>query len=299
VAVKLGINPNTWTLDDVPELKNFSTLDQCLTETKLAGYSGTELGGIFPKASAELRSLLDRYDLDLVSGWYEGRIYERDPHQEFEAALPHLTMLKEAGARNVVYADCSRESFSNPATPLSSRPRLMADEWNAYGNRVTTLAEKMAEFGVAMAFHHHIGTVVESDDDVDQLMANTGQAVGLLLDTGHSILAGGDPVQLTKRHAKRVNHFHGKDSRRDILKRAMAEDWSFVRAVMAGVYTVPGDGCIDYPTILSSLHDAGFDGWLIVEAEQDLRQAHPLTYAKLGFANLSRLATEAGFKITP
>jgi inosose dehydratase len=299
VAVRLGINPNTWTLDDVPELKNFSTLDQCLAETKMSHYSGTEMGGIFPKTSAGLKQELGKHGLDLVSGWYEGRILERSPQQEFEAALPHLTMLKDMGCACVVYADCSRETFSNPRTPLSRRPRLAADEWKSYGSKVTALAEMMANFGVAMSFHHHIGTVVESDEDVDALMANSGVAVGLLLDTGHSILAGGDPVRLAKRHAKRINHFHGKDARPDVLETALRDDLSFVNAVMAGVFTVPGDGSIDYNTILRALHDEDYSGWLVVEAEQDLRKAHPLTYAKLGFANLSRLATAAGFTIIP
>ena len=299
MTIRLGINPNTWTLDDVPELKNFSTLEQCLTETALAGYSGTELGGIFPKTADSLRDCLVRHQLRLVGGWYDGRILERSVEEEFTNALSHLNLLRDCGGSCIVYADCSRESFSDPKRPLSARPHLSEEDWPAYGAKVTALAERMAEFGVPMAFHHQIGTVVESDDDVDQLMRNTGQAVGLLLDTGHSALAGGDPLSLTRRHARRVNHFHGKDVRGDILRRAIAEDWSFVDAVMAGVYTVPGDGDIDYATILRTLADASYQGWLVVEAEQDLRIAHPLTYAQLGYRNLARLAADAGFRIAP
>lgn len=294
--IKIGINPNTWTLDDVPDLRNFSTLEQCLTETKASGYAGTELGGIFPKTSAELRPLLARHDLQLVGGWHDGRIFEREVEEEFELALPHLTLLRDGGAC-IVYADCSGDSFADRGKPLSARPRILDEDWRGYGRKVTALAERMAEFGVPMVFHHHIGTIVESDGDVDRLMANTGAAVGLLLDTGHSALAGGDPVALTRRHAKRVNHFHGKDVRKAVLEEAMREDWSFVDAVMAGVYTVPGDGAIDYATILRLLHDAGFEGWLVVEAEQDLRIANPLTYAQMGYRNLSALAEGAGFRI--
>lgn len=291
--IKIGINPNSWTLDDVPELRNFSTLEQCLTETKASGYAGTELGGIFPKTSAELRPLLASHGLQLVGGWFDGRIFEREVEEEFELALPHLSLLRDGGAC-IVYADCSGDSFADRGKPLSSRPRILDEDWRDYGRKVTALAERMAEFGVPMAFHHHIGTIVESDDDVDRLMANTGEAVGLLLDTGHSALAGGDPVALTRRHAVRVNHFHGKDVRPAVLERAIREDWSFVAAVMAGVYTVPGDGAIDYATILRTLHDAGFEGWLVVEAEQDPEKANPLTYAKLGYKNLARFAKEAG-----
>jgi inosose dehydratase len=181
---------------------------------------------------------------------------------------------------------------------MSSRPRLNADEWRSYGRKVTYLAEMMADLGMPMAFHHHIGTIVESDQDVDNLMRHTGPAVGLLLDTGHSILAGGDPVRLSENHANRIVHFHGKDTRAHVLERAIAEDWSFLTAVMANVYTVPGDGNIDYYPILRSLHDTGYKGWLIVEAEQDLRMANPLTYARLGYGNLSRMAADAGLAVT-
>jgi inosose dehydratase len=297
VSIRIGINPNSWALDDVAELKNFTPLEQCLSETRLAGYTGTELGGIFPHTSCELRPLLSAHGLALASGWHDGHLHQREVEEEFVFALPHLTMLKEMGCQCIVYADCTSESFSDPTRPLSSRPRLTADEWPAYGRKVTALADKMAEFGIVMAFHHHIGTIVESDDDVDELMAKTGNSVGLLLDTGHSILAGGDPASLAIRHAARINHFHAKDARPDILLVARQEDWSFIRAVMAGVFTVPGDGFIDFGALLSSLSQADYTGWLVVEAEQDLRKAHPLTYARMGFGNLSRLARAAGFTI--
>ncbi|MGE0004642.1 MAG: myo-inosose-2 dehydratase [Parvibaculaceae bacterium] len=295
MTVRIGINPNTWTLDDIPELKDFSTLDQCLLETKASHYSGIEMGGIFPRTADGLKRALGKYDLDLISGWYAGHILEKSPEAEFDAVLPHLATLREMGCACVVYADCSGETFSDATVPLAGRPKLTSDEWKNYGRKITELAQMMAEFGVPMSFHHHIGTIVESDEDVDALMANTDAAVGLLLDTGHSSLAGGDPVRLAKRHARRINHFHGKDVRIDVLQEARRSNWSFVEAVLAGVYTVPGDGSTDYHAILSALHDAGFSGWLVVEAEQDLRKAHPLTYAKLGFTNLSRLAIAAGF----
>ena len=148
-----------------------------------------------------------------------------------------------------------------------------------------------------MAFHHHMGTIVESDADVGLLMKHTGEAVGLLYDTGHSSFSGGDPLQLIKTHVKRVVHVHCKDPRKDILKKARAEDMSFMDAVLAGIFTVPGDGSIDYVPILRVLADAGYAGWLVVEAEQDPKKANPLTYATLGFKNLSRMAREAGFTV--
>lgn len=294
MAVELGINPITWTNDDMPELGGDIPLETCLAETRLAGYSGTELGGKFPRTSVELRPILARHHLKLVSGWYDGRIYERSAGEEFAAAEPHLTLLRDLGCRYVVYADTSgRQGFP----PVSQRPELADEEWPAYGRKVTALAERMAEFGVRMAFHHHMGTIVESEADIDRLMASTGEAAGLLFDSGHCLFAGGDPAALLSRHIARVVHVHCKDVRRDVLDRALSKDMTFMDAVLEGIFTVPGDGCIAFPPLLRTLRDADYAGWLVVEAEQDPRKAHPLTYARLGYGNLHAMAVRAGFEI--
>ena len=297
MSVRLGINPITWTNDDMPELGGDTPLDICLAEAKEAGYAGIELGGKFPRQSAVLKPIMDRQRLALVSGWYDGRIRDFEPEKEFEAITPHLQLLKDMRCDYVVYADTSGGTHGSPSAPISTRPKLADDEWKAYGRKITTLAERMAAFGVRMAFHHHMGTIVESDEDVDKLMANTGAAVGLLYDTGHSIFAGGDPTTLVRKHVKRVVHVHCKDARRRVFESARANDLSFMSAVLEGIFTVPGDGFIDYGTILKVLADEGYSGWLIVEAEQDPKKAHPLTYAKIGFVNLSRFARDAGFQL--
>ena len=298
MSVRIGINPITWTNDDVPELGGDTPLETCLAETKQAGYAGTELGGKFPRDSKVLGPILKSYGLALVSGWYDGRCDEKSVEEEFEAITPHLALLRDLGATHVVYADTSRGRHGAIWGPISQRPSLSATEWPTYGRKLTALAERFADFGVRMAFHHHMGTIVETDEEVGLMMQHTGEAVGLLYDTGHSIFSGGDPVALLKKHVKRVVHVHCKDARPDILKKARAEDMSFMGAVMEGIFTVPGDGIIDYPAILKILHDAGYSGWLVVEAEQDPKKAHPLTYATMGFRNLSRMAREAGFTVT-
>jgi inosose dehydratase len=299
MAIRLGINPITWSNDDLPSLGGDTTVETILSETWAAGFAGTEMSFKFPKTSQELGPLLKRHRLELVSAWYDGRIHERDIEAEWAAILPHMTLLRDLGCAYVVYADTSLRSEGDLFAPISRRPKLADGEWASYGKRLTALAERMAEFGVRMAFHHHMGTIVETDQEVDRLMAATGPAVGLLYDTGHSIFSGGDPVALLKRHVGRVVHVHCKDARKDLLVRARATDESFMQAVLDGVFTVPGDGFIDYATILKMLHDAGYAGWLVCEAEQDPNKAHPLTYAKLGFANLARLALQAGFTIAP
>jgi inosose dehydratase len=297
MSVKIGINPITWTNDDVPELGGDTPLETCLSETRQAGYQGTELGGKFPRQSADLGPILSGYGLELVSGWYDGRILEKSIDAEFDAILPHLTLLRDLGAKHVVYADTSRGRHGAIHDPISRRPKLAEDEWRGYGDKITRLSERFAEFGVKMAFHHHMGTIIETDAEIDRLMACTGEAFGLLYDTGHCAFSGGDPKSLLRRHVGRVVHVHCKDVRADILKRARAEDMSFMGAVMAGIFTVPGDGAQDYATLLRILADAGYSGWLVVEAEQDPAKAHPLTYATMGYRNLKTLAENAGLNV--
>lgn len=296
-SVKLGINPITWTNDDVPELGGDTPLETCLSETRLAGYRGTELGGKFPRDSAVLGPILESHDLDLVSGWFDGRILERSVDEEFAAIEAHLTLLRDLGAKVVVYADTSRGRHGAIFNPISQRPSLAAEEWAPYGRKITELADRMAEFGVGMAFHHHMGTIIETDAEVDSLMNHTGASVGLLLDTGHSAFAGGDPAALLRRHAARIVHVHCKDVRPAMLAKARAEDMSFMGAVMEGIFTVPGDGSLPYDTLLRPLAERGYEGWLVVEAEQDPNKAHPLTYATMGCRNLAAMAEKAGFTI--
>ena len=299
MSVRIGINPIGWTNDDLPSLGGDTPLETCLSETRIAGFAGTEMGGKFPKTSRELGPLLKSFGLVLVSGWYDGRIHERDIDAEWDAILPHMTLLRDLGCRHVVYADTSGRSEGDLFAPISRRPRLKDDEWASYGKRITALAERMADFGVRMAFHHHMGTIVESDAEVGRLMAATGPAVGLLYDTGHCVFSGGDPIAMLKRHVARVVHVHCKDVRADLVEKARSTDNSFMQAVLDGVFTVPGDGFVDFPTVLSILHDAGYEGWLVSEAEQDPAKAHPLTYARLGFSNLARMALQAGFTVAP
>jgi len=297
MTVRIGINPITWTNDDVPALGGDTPLETCLSETAQAGYAGTELGGKFPRQSEILGPILSSHGLDLVSGWYDGRIFDRTVEEEFEAITPHLTLLRDLGARLVVYADTSRGRHDAIHAPISERPRLASGQWRAYGDKLTRLADRMAEFGVGMAFHHHMGTIVETDDEVDRLMAVTGKSVGLLFDTGHCLFSGGDPRALLARHLERVVHFHCKDVRRPVLEKARREDMSFMAAVMEGIFTVPGDGSVDFLSLLQPLARRGYEGWIVVEAEQDPAKANPLTYATKGYISLLATARKAGFEV--
>lgn len=298
MTVKLGINPIGWTNDCMHWLGDFITLERCLTEVKQAGFSGVELGRKFPRQTAQLGPLLQAHDLDLVSGWYSAELLTRDAKTEIAAMRDHLNLLAGLGSSVMVFAETTKEIINHVGAPASARPTIgTAAEWKRLGQRFTAVADHLQAKGVRMAVHHHMGTVIQSAEDVDRLMENTGPSVGLLLDTGHMTFAGGDPLAVARRHADRIVHVHCKDIRRYALAACQDRDVSFSQAVLEGLFTAPGDGMVDYPGLLKILAGAGYDGWLVQEAEQDPRVAHPLTYATLGCAHLRKLCGRAGLKL--
>jgi inosose dehydratase len=290
--MRIGINPLTWTNDDLPSLGAETSLETCLREARTAGYVGVELGNKFPRVAAQLRPILRAHDLELASGWYSGRLLERDVDAEWDAMSAHFELLHALNCQVMVFAEVSRCTHGDQRAPLSQRPHLPKGDWRRFGERLTKLAERMQGAGVRMAYHHHMGTVVQSAPDIDHMMSATGDAVGLLLDTGHLTYAGGDPVRAAEQYAKRIAHVHCKDVRRAVLERARNRDSSFLNAVLDGVFTVPGDGMVDYRRVLTPIARNGYRGWLVVEAEQDPAIATPHVYAKMGFDHLAPLASE-------
>lgn len=297
MSVRIGINPITWSNDDLLELGAETSLETCLSEGKQAGYAGFELGNKFPRDPAVLAPILSGHGLNLVSGWFSGKLLERSVEEEIAAIQGHLNLLKSLGATAMVYCEVTGCIHGARDIPLSKRPVLAAEQWAELGAKLNKVAEYTLSQGVKIAYHHHMGTVVQTEADIDHLMAHTNDAVGLLLDTGHLTYAGADPVAVQKRHAKRINHVHCKDIRRAVLDDRLNRDSSFLNSVLAGVFTVPGDGCVDYATIFKGLKAANYSGWLVVEAEQDPAVAHPLTYAKLGYNNLRALCAGAGLEV--
>jgi len=287
--VRIGINPLTWTNDDLPELGEENSLEKCLTEAKLAGYEGVELGRKFPRDAAVLGPILKKFQLSLVSGWYSARLLERPVEEEIKAMQPHLTLLKTLGAKSMVFCEVSRCVHGDRKVPLSKRPRLAEDEWQPFCERLDAVAIYLEKHGMKMAYHHHMGTVIQAEGEVDRMMDATRSA-GLLLDTGHLTFAGGDPLRALKRHAKRIVHVHCKDIRKDQLAQARKNDWSFLDAVVGDVFAVPGDGSIDFEPVLRELAKHQYSGWLVVEADQDPAKAHPLSHARIGHDCLRPLA---------
>jgi inosose dehydratase len=295
--VKIGINPISWMNDDLPSLGAETPLEVALSEGKRIGYRGFELGNKFPKEPAALRSLLATHGLECVSGWYSGRLAGRSAEDEIRAVEPHLRLLAETGSKVMVYGEVQDAIQGAVGVPLFKRPRFRdADAWKAYGERVTTLGHHLLRAGVRLAYHHHMGAYVEAPRDVDTLMSVTGEEVGLLLDTGHAVFGGDDPVELARRHAARVCHVHCKDVRPKVAAMARNRAWSFLQAVLNGAFTVPGDGAIDFEAVLGELHRAGYRGWLVVEAEQDPAVAPSYAYGEKGFRHIDGIvrALDAG-----
>jgi len=290
--IRIGANPIGWSNDDLRELGGETPLETCLAQAAEVGFEGMEMGHKFPSEAVALRAALQPFGLDLVSGWYSAELLQRDAAAEIAAIRPHLDLMKAMGCKVLVFAETSNATHGQLDTPLSRRPVLAPEQWGEFGSRMTAVAEATLREGVRLVYHHHMGTVVQSEADIDALMAATGPSVHLLLDTGHATWGGADPAALALRYRDRISHVHTKDVRAATMRRANAEDWSFLRAVVEGVYTVPGDGMVDYPAVFRAL--PGYSGWVVIEAEQDPAKANPLHYARMGFANLKRFLAEAG-----
>lgn len=294
MSIRIGANPIGWSNDDMLELGGNIPLEQCLSEAKAAGFEGMELGNKFPRQAAKLKPILDAHGLDLVSGWYSTELLQRSVDAEMKAIRPHLDLLKAMNCKVVIVAETSNAIHGNRAVPLAKRPVLESHRWEEFGARMTELANRTLAEGLRLVYHHHMGTIVQSFEDINAFMAATGDAVHLLFDTGHARWGGADPATVASLHRARISHVHCKDVREEVASRAARENMSFLDAVVEGVYTVPGDGGIDYVSALKPLK--GYSGWVVVEAEQDPEKANPAKYAKMGYDNLSRYLREAGLK---
>ena len=290
--IRIGINPISWSNDDLPELGGDTPLETALREGAEIGYQGFELGNKFPKGPAALKAKLAEYGVACVSGWYSGRLAEGTLADEIEGCREHMAKLQFNDCKVVVYGEVAGSIQGRIDTPLAKRPRFADDAaWQAYAQRLDAFgAHLKATYGLTLAYHHHMGAYVESPEDIDRLMALTGNDVGLLFDTGHAYYGGAtDVAAALRRHLPRVVHVHCKDVRERVVRSARNDGWSFLTGVINGTFTVPGDGVIDFDAVLALLHDAGYEGWLVVEAEQDPAVAPSYAYAKKGYETLRRI----------
>jgi len=297
MSIKLGISPIAWSNDDMPELGGETTLEQCLSETSKAGFVGIESGGKFPKNSSELLPKLEKENLKLCSGWYGASLLNNTPKEEFELMKNQLNLFKDCKAPCMVFAEVTNSVQSDPKTPLSKRPRLSKDDWYKLTSRMSEISKMMRDENMPLAYHHHMGTVIETEEETKRLMESTIDSVKLLIDTGHMLFAQGNSINLAKDFSEKLIHVHCKDIRKDVLDNSLKNDNTFRQAFLDGAFTVPGDGCIDYKPFLKTLKENDYSGWLVVEAEQDPAKANPFEYAKIGYNYLSKTAKECGFEI--
>jgi inosose dehydratase len=291
--VRIGVNPLSWINDDLPSLGAETSLETVLEEGARIGYAGFELGNTFPKDPRALQACLAAHQLACVSGWYSGELARGQVDDEIQRCAPHMEKLRFNGSTVVVYGEVAGSIQGQRDTALNRRPRFASvAQWHAYATRLNAFGEHLkVAYGLTLAYHHHMGAYVESPEDVDRLMALTDpEYVGLLFDTGHAYFGGaGDPVDLLRKHVDRVVHVHCKDVRIGVVRQARNDGWSFLDGVLNGAFTVPGDGGLDFDGVLQTLHDAGYEGWLVVEAEQDPAVAPSYVYAKKGFDTLQRI----------
>ena len=293
----LGISPIAWWNDDLAELSDDVSLDECLAQARAAGFTGMETGRRFPLDPSELLPVLDRHAMRVCGGWFSGRLLDGEVEAERDRVRAQLDLFKAAGAPCLIYGETARSIQGDRSAPLATKPRLSDDEWPAYGRRLTAFAEWCAGEGVALSYHHHMAAAVETEAEIDALMRHTGAALPLLLDAGHLAFAGGDVLGVIDRHHARINHVHAKDVRLHVIDGLDRTHASFLDAVVAGAFTVPGDGDLDFAAIARRLADVGYEGWFVVEAEQDPRQNPPALMAATGRAALARALALAGYEV--
>ena len=297
MSVKLGIAPIAWSNDDMPELGGDTSLEQCLSEASEAGFIGIESGGKFPKKSEELIPKLEAFNLSLCSGWYGANLRMNSVDEEKVAIQDQLKLFKDCKAPCIVFAEVSGSIQGDPTKKLSTRPQMDPDEAKKYYLKISEIAKYLEDEGMPLAYHHHMGTVIETEEDTVRLLENTHESVKLTLDTGHMLFAKGDSLNILNDFSERLIHMHCKDIRKDVLDNSLKKDLSFRGAFLDGAFTVPGDGCIDYKPLFDVLKEKNYSGWLVVEAEQDPAKANPFEYAKIGYKYLSETLNKSKIEI--
>ncbi|WP_025885018.1 myo-inosose-2 dehydratase [Asaia prunellae] len=277
-GVRLGCSPLSWTNDVLEDLGDETPLAQCLGEMAKAGYAGTELGRKYPRTAQALAPILQEHGLALASGWYSGQLADRSVDEEWSEVVSHAQLLRALGCNTMVYGECG--AMTPSASPLdekmSRRLILSSDAMTSYATRLAAFDARLRnEYGIRLAYHHHLMMVAETFQEISQLFDALSADVGLLLDTGHAMAAGFDYRRLIDRYSARICHIHLKDVRPAVLEQVRAQDMSFNAAVRAGMFTVPGDGCVDFRPLAEFVVQSGYQGWMVVEAEQDPAKAPP------------------------
>lgn len=280
-VIKLGIAPIAWTNDDMPELGGENTFEQCISEMALAGFKGSEVGNKYPRDVKVLKKALSHRRLEIASAWFSTYLTTKPLEETVSAFINHRDFLHAMGASVIVVSEQGRSIQGLMDTPLfDEKPQFTEDEWQRLALGLNHLGMLAKEKDMHIVYHHHMGTGVQTTSEIDRLMEMTGpELVHLLFDTGHLVFSGENPLYILKKYLPRIKHVHLKDVRRDVVEAVKAKKWSFLQAVRQGVFTVPGDGSINFEPIFEQLADSDYTGWFVVEAEQDPAVANPFEYA--------------------
>ena len=279
--IKLGIAPIAWTNDDMPDLGAENTFEQCVSEMALAGFEGCEVGNKYPKDTATLKKALDMRGLSIANQWFSSFVLTKPMEEVEKEFIAQCNFLKAMGAKRIGASEQSYSIQGQMNTPVFDCKYVMNDkEWEKFAKGMNRLGEIANSMGISLVYHHHMGTVVQTAEDVDRMMEMTDKdKFSLLFDSGHLAYCGQDYLAVLKKYADRVKHVHLKDIRPDVVKKVKEQKLSFLQGVREGAFTVPGDGCIDFAPIFEILDKANYQGWMIVEAEQDPAKANPFEYA--------------------
>ena len=297
MKAKLGMSPIAWWNDDLPELSDDVSLEECLRQSRSAGFTGMEMGRRFPPDPKLMLPVLEHADVTLCGGWFSGQLIDGDIEKDKDRIAPMIALFKAVNAPCIVYGEVGRSIQGDRSKPLATKPKLTEDEIKAYGRKMTAFGEWCADQGMPLSYHHHMAAVIETEPELDLLMKHSGQGLPLLYDAGHMAFAGGDVLRVIDKHHKRISHVHTKDVRMDVINGLDRSKESFLDAVVKGAFTVPGDGSLDFAAIVGKLAGYGYEGWFVVEAEQDPKKAPPLKMAEIGHKELLRVMAAAGYTV--
>ena len=297
MTIQIGISPIAWQNDDLPDLTAAYSMEQALEESREIGYTGVERGQRMPKDTDGLKAYLDKYSIALCGGWCSGSTLINDFDDEVAAIMEQVEQFKALRAPCIVYAECSNTIQGDQSVPVNDRPTLSRDEIRSYAVKLSEVAKWSTDQGMPVAYHHHMGSIIESEDDVNWLMEYSDpNALKLCFDTGHLLFGGGDVLATLDRWGDRVHHVHFKDIRPDVVKDIRENRGSFLDAVIGGAFTVPGDGCIDFHAVGKALKGMDYSGWIVVEAEQDPAKAPPKEYSQMGYDHIKDVLKASGLE---
>lgn len=291
-----GTNPIAWSNDDDWSIGDHLSLEDCLSDCRTIGFDGIEKGHKMPDEGTALKAALAEYGLRFAAGWHSTNLLVNDLDVEKRALQRFIDMTKAAGGDHINACECSNTVHGNDAVPVNHRPIMDDTQWQRFSEGYEALSAYAHEQGVRMGYHHHMGTIIQSGEDIERFMQMAGPHTRLLLDTGHAFFGGADPAELARRYMGKVSHIHCKNVRPDIMREVIERDLSFLEGVRRGAFTVPGDpeGCVSFEPVLAVAAEHGYSGWLVIEAEQDSRVREPLKYQSMGLKALKAMAERVG-----